>query len=172
MSLYLTSTSLPPSFVICGPHDGQLPWQVAEGDPARADYARFLADLAVVYRSSPSLWAGDPDPAGFEWIDGEGLTDPWVVAWVRRGSLAGMPDELTVVVQNGAATARDGYRLGLPLSGAWDEVLNTDSAYYGGTNVGNDGRVVAEDRAWGGQPASAVVTLPPRGVLFLRPASR
>jgi 1,4-alpha-glucan branching enzyme len=153
-------------------HDRELPWRMAEGDPARAAYARFLADLAVLYRSSPSLWAGDPDPGGFEWIDGEGLTDAWVVAWLRRGSAAGTPDELTVVVQNGAATARRGYRLGLPATGAWDEVLNTDSAHYGGTNIGNSGRVVAEARPWGGQPASAVVTVPPRGVLFLRPASR
>ena len=82
-----------------------------------------------------------------------------------------MPDELMVVVQNGAATARSGYRLGLPLAGAWEEVLNTDSTHYGGTNVGNGGRVVAEGVPSGGQPASAVVTVPPRGVLFLRPAS-
>ena len=154
-------------------HDRALPWKEAEGDPARAAYARLFADLAELYRSSPSLWAGDSDPGGFAWIDGEGTTDPYVVAWVRRGTVPGMlRDELTVVVQNGAATPRQGYRLGLPVVGRWEEVLNTDSATYGGANVGNGGAVLAEPRPWGGHPASAIVTLPARGVLFLRPAPR
>jgi 1,4-alpha-glucan branching enzyme len=152
-------------------HDRALPWEEAEVDPARDAYSRFLADLTALYHSSPSLWAGDPDPAGFEWIDGEGVTDVSVVAWLRRSSMPGRPEELTVVVQNGAATARLGYQLGLPVAGAWNEVLNTDSEHYGGTNVGNGGQVMAEAVPWGGQPASAVVTVPPRGVLFLRPAS-
>jgi 1,4-alpha-glucan branching enzyme len=75
-----------------------------------------------------------------------------------------------VVVQNGASTARRRFRLGLPLAGPWDEVLNTDSRHYGGADVGNGGRVVAELEPWGGHPASAVITVPPLGVLFLRPA--
>jgi 1,4-alpha-glucan branching enzyme len=79
-------------------------------------------------------------------------------------------DEVTVVVQNGAARPLSGYRLGLPVAGRWDEVLNTDSARYGGANVGNGGSVMAERQPWGGHPASALVTLPARGVLFLRPA--
>jgi 1,4-alpha-glucan branching enzyme len=152
-------------------HDGALPWREAAGDAARAAYGRLFADLATVYRGSPALWAGDPDPGGFEWIDGEGATDASVVAWLRRGAPPGEPEELVVVVQNGASTARRGYRLGLPRAGTWDEVLNTDSEHYGGTNVGNGGAVVAGTDPWGGQPASAVVTLPPLGVLFLKPAA-
>ena len=151
-------------------HDRQLPWKEAEGDAARIGYARLLDDLARLYHSSPSLWAGDHDPAGFEWIDGEGTSDPSVVAWVRRGAVPGMPEEITVVVQNDAATTRHGYLLGLPAPGQWDELLNTDSASYGGTNVGNGGRVWAEAQPCGGQPASAQVVVPARGTLFLRPS--
>ena len=76
-----------------------------------------------------------------------------------------------VVVQNGASTLRRGYRLGLPLPGPWEEVLNTDSEHYGGTNVGNGGRILADEGPWGGQPASAKVTVPPLGTLFLKPAA-
>jgi 1,4-alpha-glucan branching enzyme len=152
-------------------HDGTLPWKEAERDPARTAFARFMADLADLYHSSPSLWAGDPDPEGFAWIDGEGTTDASVVAWLRRGGELGRPEDLIVVVQNGASTSRGSYRLGLPQAGAWDELLNTDSVHYGGTNVGNGGRIMAEAQPWGGQPASALVTLPPQGVLFLRPGA-
>jgi 1,4-alpha-glucan branching enzyme len=152
-------------------HDRALPWNEAEVDPARRAYARLVDDLAALYSSSSSLWAGDSDPEGFAWIDGEGATDPSVVAWLRRGAVPGAShDEVTVVVQNGAARPLSGYRLGLPVAGRWDEVLNTDSARYGGANVGNGGSVMAERQPWGGQPASALVTLPARGILFLRPA--
>ena len=152
-------------------HDRQLPWKEAVGDVARIGYATLLGDLAALYHSSPSLWAGDDDPAGFTWIDGEGAADASVVAWVRRGALPGMQEEMTVVVQNGAATARHGYLLGLPAPGRWDEVLNTDAESYGGTNVGNGGSVWAEAQPWGGQPASAEIIVPPRGTLFLRPSA-
>ena len=152
-------------------HDRELPWAEARRDPARIGVARLLHDLTELYHSSPSLWAGDADPGGFEWIDGEGTADPWVVAWLRRGARPGGSEEVTVVVQNGAATARHDYRLGLPVPGRWDELLNTDGEWYGGTNVGNGGSVWAEARPSGDQPASALVTLPPRGTLFLRPSS-
>jgi 1,4-alpha-glucan branching enzyme len=152
-------------------HDRELPWQEAEGDVARIGYARLLDDLATLYHASPSLWAADDDPAGFAWIDGEGTADPSVVAWLRRGALPGMAEEMTVVVQNGAATVRRDYLLGLPVAGRWAELLNTDSAYYGGTNVGNGGVVLAEAEPWGGHPASARVTVPARGTLFLRPVA-
>jgi 1,4-alpha-glucan branching enzyme len=151
-------------------HDRSLPWKEAEADPARRAYALFLAELSAVYHASPSLWARDADPEGFAWIDGEGTTDASVVAWLRRGALPAAAEELTVVVQNGASTTRRRYRLGLPAAGRWEEVLNTDAERYGGTDVGNPGAIEAEAKPWGGQPASALVTVPPLGVLFLRPA--
>jgi 1,4-alpha-glucan branching enzyme len=150
-------------------HDRALPWKAAEADPARRAYALFLADIAALYHSSPSLWAGDSDPDGFAWIDGEGTTDRSVVAWLRYGVLPNGTGDLTVVVQNGASTARRGYWLGLPAAGRWDVVLNTDAERYGGTGARNDQPVDARARPWAGQPASAVITVPPLGVLFLRP---
>ena len=64
---------------------------------------------------------------------------------------------------------REHYRVGLPHGGRWRELLNTDAAVYGGSNVGNYGGVEAEDVAWQGQPASAEITLPPLGVVWLVP---
>ena len=65
--------------------------------------------------------------------------------------------------------ARTGYRLGLPRSGRWREALNTDSAFYGGSDVGNRGGVAAEPIPWHDQAFSAAVTLPPLAAVWLVP---
>jgi 1,4-alpha-glucan branching enzyme len=75
-----------------------------------------------------------------------------------------------VCVANFAALPHEGYRLGVPRSGAWEEVINTDADTYGGSGVGNLGQVVAEDTPSHGQPASLTVRVPPLGALWLRPA--
>ena len=67
---------------------------------------------------------------------------------------------------------RYGYRVGLPRTGRWQEILNTDAAFYGGSDVGNLGGVEAEEREWHEQPYSAELTLPPLGVLWLAPAEK
>ncbi len=152
-------------------HDAPLAWEAAAADPLRAGIAALVADLGALYLSSPALWAGDPDDEGFCWIDAERTTDPSVVAWLRRGALPKEPAQLMVVVANGASVVRRGYRLGLPLAGAWEEVLNTDSARYGGADVGNGALLHADPIPWGGQPASAEITIPPLGTLLLRPAA-
>jgi 1,4-alpha-glucan branching enzyme len=74
-----------------------------------------------------------------------------------------------VCIANLAPVPREGYRVGLPVAGEWTELLNTDSAYYGGTGVGNMGKVIAEETTWHDQPFSAVLTLPPLAVVWLQP---
>jgi 1,4-alpha-glucan branching protein len=75
-----------------------------------------------------------------------------------------------VCIINFAGTPHEGYRVGLPFSGDWEEVLNTDSEEYGGSGVGNLGQVEAEDLPWNGRPASVRLRVPPMGAVFLRPA--
>jgi 1,4-alpha-glucan branching enzyme len=74
-----------------------------------------------------------------------------------------------VFVANLSPTPRTGYRLGLPRSGRWREALNTDSTFYGGSDVGNLGAVEAEPIPWHGQPVSAEITLPPLASVWLVP---
>ena len=68
-------------------------------------------------------------------------------------------------------TPHHDFRLGLPLAGRWDEVLNTDAEGYGGSGVGNLGAVEAVEESWHAQPASATVSLPPLGAIWLRPSA-
>ena len=70
-----------------------------------------------------------------------------------------------LVVLNLTPVLRQGYRIGLPLDGRWNEVLNTDAGIYGGSNQGNLGGVEAEALPAHGMPHSAAFTLPPLSVL-------
>jgi len=145
-------------------HDRALPWETAADDPRRAAFGRFVEDLGRLYASSPAMWAGDHDPGGFAWIDAADVESS-VYAWIRLGD-----DDVAVVVLNLTPVVRHDYRLGLPRGGRWLEALNSDSEHYGGSNVGNLGGVFAStDQPWHGQPASAVLSLPPLSGLILRP---
>jgi len=146
-------------------HDKSLPWELAS-EPIRASFGRYLEDLGALYLHSPALWASEPDPTTFAWID-VGDVEASVISYLRRGG-----GEVIAVIANLTPVVRHGYRIGLPSAGPWEEVLNTDSAHYGGSNVGNLGVIHAEPSSWHGQPASTHLTLPPLATLILRVAAR
>src|SRR5213078_3249014 len=79
------------------------------------------------------------------------------------------PDGMIACVANFSAMPHQEYRVGLPRAGRWREVLNTDAAIYGGSGVGNLGGIEAVEEPWHGRPASATITLPLLGVLWLTP---
>ncbi|QSB16609.1 1,4-alpha-glucan branching protein GlgB [Natronosporangium hydrolyticum] len=134
-------------------------------DPARAGMGRLVRDLNHAYRDTSALWTRDTEPDGFRWIIGDDAAHN-TIGFQR----AGQDGSALICVVNFAATPFEGYRVGLPWEGAWRELLNTDAAEYGGSNVGNFGQVYAEPVPWQGLPASAVMTLPPLGALWLQPA--
>ncbi|WP_102107101.1 1,4-alpha-glucan branching protein GlgB [Oceaniglobus roseus] len=136
-------------------HQEQLSWGVLE-DPAHRGIQNLIRDLNGLYRGYPALHVKDCDPAGFQWIE---LNDNQqsILSWIRRGS---EHDAEIAVVCNFTPVERQGYRMGLPSTGRWREVLNTDAEVYGGSGKGNMGGVEATDTAWQGQPASAEVLLP------------
>ncbi len=123
----------------------------------------LVRDLNRVYRDTPALHRNDCRPQGFQWLemdDAEGST----YAWIRRGEAGDPP---VVVVANMTPVERR-IRVGLPAGGQWAEILNSDAAIYGGGNRGNLGGLKAENRPWHGQGHSAMVTLPPLGVVYFR----
>jgi 1,4-alpha-glucan branching enzyme len=146
-------------------HERSLDWHLLE----RADNAGVQAlvrDVNRRYRATPALWEVDFDPRGFWWLEPNDA-DRNVVAFARGGE--DPAQDVLVCVANLSPAPREGYRLGLPRSGRWVEALNTDSTFYGGSDVGNLGGVLAEPVPWHEQPCSAEVTLPPLGVLWLVP---
>jgi len=149
-------------------HDSELPWAAARDDPRRVGLARCMADMGALYRDHPALWQGDEDPSGFSWID-IGEEDGTTFAWLRRGATPDGGVDHVVVVQNLGPTSRRGYRLGLPVAGTWRVALDTDARRYGGSTAGRRRRVHAVAEPCGGMPASATITLPALGTIFLSP---
>jgi 1,4-alpha-glucan branching enzyme len=144
-------------------HDTALPWHL-RNEPWHAAVGRFLADLNRLHRDLAALHARDADPAGFRWLVAEDA-DNSVLAFLRLA-----PDfEPVVVVCNFTPVTRANYRLGVPSDGAWQELLNSDASVYGGSGVGNYGRVDAHPVPLHGQPWSLTLTLPPLGLLYLTP---
>ena len=141
-----------------------IDWHLLE-QPEHAGIQSLVRDLNRLYRDEPALYERDFDPAGFWWLEPNDAANN-VIAFARRDASG---DRVVVFVANLSPVPRHGYRLGLPRSGRWREALNTDSTFYGGSDVGNLGGVVAERKPWGGQPFSAEVTLPPLGAVWLVP---
>jgi 1,4-alpha-glucan branching enzyme len=145
-------------------HQRSIAWEALE-DPGHAGVQRLVRDLNAVAGRQPALWQLDSEPRGFEWISANDVDDN-ALSFIRR-SADGRP---IVCLCNFSPVPHHEFRVGLPQAGAWAEVLNTDSELYGGSNVGNLGRITAEEITWDGQPASARVTLPPLATVWLAPA--
>ena len=100
---------------------------------------------------------------GFEWIDCHD-SDQSILSYLRRAG-----DEICIVIMNFTPVPRNNYRIGVPYPGVYREILNSDSDYYSGSNLGNAGQLVAEEIPWMGRPYSLQLTLPPLAGLVLRP---
>jgi len=127
---------------------------------------KCMRDINATYRDNPALWQLDHDPHGFEWIDANDASGN-VFSWIRRA--ADGPSVACVV--NYSPMVHADYRLGLPSTGFWEEILNTDAADYGGSGVGNLGGVEAHPEPWHGMEASATITVPPLAAVWFRQQS-
>jgi 1,4-alpha-glucan branching enzyme len=142
----------------------ELPWPLLQY-PLHAGVQNLVRELNRLYVAEPALHQLDFSPEGFQWIDCHDA-DQSVVSWLRRGR----DGRHAVVVLNFTPVPRHGYRLGVPQAADYIERLNTDSTHYGGSDLGNGGRVTAQAQAWMGFPASLVLSLPPLAALVLLPA--
>ena len=140
-----------------------LDWHQA-GEPLHAGVQKLVSDLNAIYRDAPALYSADGRPEDFHWIDASD-TERNIICFLRIGS----DGSRLACLANFSGSPHHDYRVGLPLAGPWREVLNTDAQVYGGSGVGNMGHVEAEGTPWHGQSASALVQMPPSGVLWLVP---
>jgi 1,4-alpha-glucan branching enzyme len=146
-------------------HDEALEWFVLQY-PLHEGMRRWIKDLNQLLRGTPALYRKDFSAEGFEWLDcndAEGST----LAFLRK---AGPEDAPVVVLCNFTPVPRDNFRIGVPRGGRWQERLNSDATWYGGSGVGNFGVVDAAPLPSHGRDHSLTLRLPPLGVVILAPA--
>lgn len=142
----------------------ELDWGLLSQE-AHAGAQRLSGDLNRLYRDLPALHEQDFESCGFEWIDCRDHEHS-VLAWLRWGK----DGRFLVVALNFTPVWQTGYRIGVPKAGRYLEILNTDAAHYGGSDLGNCGRVEAVAGEWMNRPASIAITLPPLAAVLLQPA--
>ena len=145
-------------------HDESLDWLLLDAGPYHRALQTLVRDLNRLYRGERALHGLDSDPAGFAWMDCEDR-DQSIVTFCRfdKGGR-----EVVLCAFNFTPVIRTGYRVGVPRPGDYAELLDTDAAIYGGSNVGNAGGVSSEPRPWHGQPQSVALTLPPLAAVWFR----
>ena len=143
-------------------HDVGLDWHLLDHAPHSGIQA-LVRDLNGAYRDNPALHQGDCEPRGFRWVVVSDSGNS-VFAYLRLAN----DGSAALVVCNFTPVPRHGYRVGVPHTGIWNELLNSDASIYGGSNLGNGGGLHAETVASHGFPASLVLTLPPLATLILQ----
>jgi 1,4-alpha-glucan branching enzyme len=141
----------------------ELDWGLLEID-WHAGVQRLMRDLNRLHRDNRALHEQDFTQEGFSWIDCHDA-DHSTLSFVRRAR----DGACVVVVLSFTPVAHHGARIGLPHAGRYAEIMNSDSAYYGGSNAGNAGLVEAEPLPWMGFGHSAAITVPPLAGIILEP---
>jgi 1,4-alpha-glucan branching enzyme len=146
-------------------HDRSVDWHLLE-HPSHRGVDTLLRTLNLLYKERPALWERDFDYTGFRWIDAND-TDQNVLSFLRfpADPETGTP---LACVANLSPVVRQGYKVGLPRGGTWLEVLNTDAPVFWGSGVVN-GPILADGGPWHGLDHSAILRLPPLGVVWLEP---
>ncbi len=141
-----------------------LDWNLLAYEPHRK-LQGLVTRLNQLHRAEPALHQIDFDFTGFEWIDFHDV-DHSVIAFIRRGRT---PGDHMVVVCNFTPVPHQGYRLGVPEACFYREILNTDDVQFGGSGVVNAPGRNAFPLVWQNQPCCLEITLPPLGVVYLKP---
>ena len=147
-------------------HDTEPEWDLLQWD-SHLGMQKLVADLNALYKREPALHQVDFEGHGFEWIDCHN-SDLSVLAYLRK---AKDPSDYLLVVCNFTPVPRTKYRVGVPHAGAFKEVFNSDSSFYAGSNLGNEGERHAADHNAQGRIHSIEVDIPPLGVCVFKPLS-
>jgi 1,4-alpha-glucan branching enzyme len=145
-------------------YDSEIQWDLLGWDTHRG-VQKLVADLNKLVIREPALHEVDFKGDGFEWIDCMNRDDS-IIAFIRK---AEDPNDFVIVASNFTPVVRMGYRIGAPREGYYQEIFNSDSGYYGGSNVGNASGLMASSVSHHGRPASLQINLPPLGTVVLKP---
>jgi 1,4-alpha-glucan branching enzyme len=143
--------------------DSELQWDLLQWE-SHQGLKKMVADLNSLYRDQPALHQLDLSHEGFSWIDCQNHKDS-LLSFIRRAKKA---DDFVIVVANFTPVVRREYRLGVPDQGQYEEIFNSDSSFYGGSNVGNGLGLASIDAPADSHPYSLELTIPPLSVTVLK----
>jgi 1,4-alpha-glucan branching enzyme len=144
-------------------HDVGVRWELLEFDPHRK-LQTLARELNRMYRANPAMYQVDFHYTGFEWVDFHD-GDNSIIAFLRR---AEDPENFILFCCNFTPVPRKAYEFGVPEEGFYQEILNTDSELFGGSNMGNGGMVSSRPVPKHNRPHSIAVTLPPLAVVAFK----
>jgi len=139
----------------------ELDWELLE-DAQHRGIKAVSRDLNRLYRHIPALHQLDFAAEGFSWVDCHDA-DNSVISYLRYSQSG----SFLLIVLNFTPVPRLGYRIGVPESGNYLEIFNSDSSHYGGANLGNMGMIASVGKPWMGRPDSLAITLPPLAGIIL-----
>jgi 1,4-alpha-glucan branching enzyme len=146
-------------------HDGSIDWNLLDV-PTHRGVQLLVRELNQVYASVPALHQRDSVSTGFRWLIGDDAANS-VFAFLRHGQDDG---SVVLVICNMTPVPRHHYGVGVPRPGYWRELVNSDAAIYGGSNMGNGGGAETVPEPMHGEAQTLYLTLPPLSTLFLAPA--
>jgi 1,4-alpha-glucan branching enzyme len=142
----------------------QTDWFLLEY-PMHAAMNAYTLELNRLYRREPALWQRDHEPGGFEWIDVHNREQS-ILVFLRCGR---SPEDDIIAVCNFTPEVYHDFRIGVPHSGEYVELLSSDRTEFGGSGLWNGGQLVAEEPGWHGRPYCLRITVPPLAVVYLKP---
>ncbi|OUR65126.1 1,4-alpha-glucan branching enzyme [Methylophaga sp. 42_25_T18] len=137
-----------------------LDWYVLDY-PLHSGMQSLVADLNKIYTDLPALYRHDFDPHGFEWLDCNDREHS-ILSYLRKDGA-----DFVITVFNFTPMPRENYRIGVPEEGRYQVILNSDSAFYGGENLGSSNTIVTENIPWSDRPCSIKLSLPPLAGMVL-----
>jgi len=144
-----------------------LDWHLLEENAPEHQMHRGVQSLTrqlnALYRQLPALYTHDFDACGFQWIDCEDAQQS-ILSYIRHGK----SHSFVIIVLNFTPVPRQQYRLGVPQSGYYREILNSDAACYGGSDLSNASGCQTDDTPWMGHPVSISINLPPLAGVILQ----
>ncbi len=143
-------------------HDQSVPWHLLDHNEHKG-VQNVIRDLNRLYTSEPALNELDHEAGGFEWIDHEDSENS-LFSFLRRSR----DGETIIAIVNATPVLREGYRLGVPDGGFYEEIFNSDAEIYGGSNQGSGGGIPTQQQEAHGKPHSIEITIPPLGTVFLK----
>lgn len=134
------------------------------GEPLHAGVKEAVKNLNHIYKNEPALWEQDTKPEGFEWVECDDA-DNSVLFFLRKSA---NEKDIILIAANFTPVPRENFRVGVPREGFWKEIFNSDSALFGGSNIGNSGGLHSQNVFWQRQNHSLLMTLPPLSVCYFK----